>query len=117
MNAEEQQFLKALVDRHVLDGELLNVRKNALETAARDKGFMRTVAGAFGLREEVLADVLSDVFKWGRMKIGVVAQRLVRRICAQCKQEYLPTKAELVPFGLAGLPEETTLFRGKGCSF
>ncbi|MGA9408771.1 MAG: GspE/PulE family protein [Bacteroidota bacterium] len=49
--------------------------------------------------------------------IGVVSQRLVRRICARCKEEYLPTREELIAFGLSGLPAGTTLFRGKGCSF
>ena len=49
--------------------------------------------------------------------IGVISQRLVRRICARCKEEYLPDKAKLESFGLLGLPSGTTLFRGKGCSF
>ena len=71
MNVEEQQFLNALVDRHLLDRDLLNVRRNALESVVRDKGFTRGVAGVFGLREDVLADALSEVFKWGRMKIAV----------------------------------------------
>jgi type IV pilus assembly protein PilB len=49
--------------------------------------------------------------------IGVISQRLVRRICARCKQEYLPTKDALLTAGLAALPEGLTLFKGKGCSF
>jgi len=49
--------------------------------------------------------------------IGVISQRLVRRICARCKEEYVPDRATLAAFGLAGLPAATTLFRGKGCSF
>jgi type IV pilus assembly protein PilB len=47
--------------------------------------------------------------------IGIVAQRLVRRICARCKEEYEPTRQELESYGLSGVPEGTTLFRGKGC--
>ena len=47
--------------------------------------------------------------------IGIVAQRLVRRICARCKEEYEPTAEQLETFGLSNLPKGTTLFRGKGC--
>jgi general secretion pathway protein E/type IV pilus assembly protein PilB len=46
--------------------------------------------------------------------IGVVAQRLVRRICPYCKEEYIPTKDELKfiePF----LEEDMKFFKGKGC--
>ncbi len=49
--------------------------------------------------------------------IGIVAQRLVRRICARCTEEYLPSRDELLPFGLFHLPEGVTLFRGRGCQF
>jgi len=49
--------------------------------------------------------------------IGVISQRLVRRICARCKEEYMPDNEKLAAFGLLGLPAGTTLFRGKGCSF
>jgi type IV pilus assembly protein PilB len=49
--------------------------------------------------------------------IGVVSQRLVRKICVRCKQEYTPDKETLISLGLVGVPEGTTLFRGKGCSF
>jgi type II secretory ATPase GspE/PulE/Tfp pilus assembly ATPase PilB-like protein len=49
--------------------------------------------------------------------IGIVAQRLVRRICARCKEEYVPTPQQLEMFGLSGLPKGTTLFRGKGCEY
>ncbi len=46
--------------------------------------------------------------------IGVVAQRLVRKICPHCKTEYIPSKDELEaisPF----LKEEITFYRGTGC--
>jgi type IV pilus assembly protein PilB len=49
--------------------------------------------------------------------IGVVGQRLVRRICLRCKEEYEPTESALIEFGLSGLPKGTTLFRGRGCHF
>ncbi|TAK61906.1 MAG: type II/IV secretion system protein [Bacteroidetes bacterium] len=49
--------------------------------------------------------------------IGIIAQRLLRRICARCQEEYLPSKELLESFGLANLPEGTTLYRGRGCAF
>lgn len=45
--------------------------------------------------------------------IGVLAQRLVRRICPHCKKSYKPTQKELQQIGL---PKETkTLWYGEGC--
>jgi type IV pilus assembly protein PilB len=49
--------------------------------------------------------------------IGIVAQRLVRRICARCKEEYEPTPQQMESYGLSGLPKGTMLFRGKGCEY
>ncbi|MCS6957825.1 MAG: GspE/PulE family protein [Aquificaceae bacterium] len=43
---------------------------------------------------------------------GVVAQRLVRKVCPHCKEEYRPSKEELLEFGLQ---EDCTLYKGKGC--
>ena len=44
--------------------------------------------------------------------VGVVAQRLVKRICKYCKEEYEPTEDEL--FGWKGeLPNR--VYRGRGC--
>lgn len=48
--------------------------------------------------------------------IGVLAQRLVRRLCARCFEEYEPDSAKLEAAGLMNLPLGTTLFRPKGCS-
>ncbi len=43
---------------------------------------------------------------------GVIAQRLVRRICTHCKEPYKPTEEELSELGLSG---EYTFYRGRGC--
>ena len=42
---------------------------------------------------------------------GVIAQRLVRRICSHCKTEYEPTKEEKRILG----EDATVLYKGKGC--
>lgn len=49
--------------------------------------------------------------------VGVLAQRLVRTICKQCRQPYEPTDRELQNIGLTkeDLPHGT-LFKGTGCS-
>jgi general secretion pathway protein E/type IV pilus assembly protein PilB len=48
---------------------------------------------------------------------GVMAQRLVRTICAECKEEYEPHHADL-PSDFPGVAEGNppkVLWRGKGC--
>jgi type IV pilus assembly protein PilB len=49
--------------------------------------------------------------------IGVLAQRLVRRICSRCKEEYEPDELTLAAAGLSNLPAGITLFKGRGCDF
>lgn len=44
--------------------------------------------------------------------VGVVAQRLVKKICPFCREEYIPTEEEVEMLG--GLRPET-LARGRGC--
>jgi type IV pilus assembly protein PilB len=44
--------------------------------------------------------------------IGVVAQRLVRRVCMNCKEKYVP---DSVICKYLGLKEGIELYRGKGC--
>lgn len=46
----------------------------------------------------------------------VMAQRLVRRICTNCKEEYEPTKEELVLVGLESGKVDGPLYKGKGCA-
>jgi len=45
--------------------------------------------------------------------IGVMAQRLVRKICEHCKEPYEPTQAVIDKWGFKG--RMVTLYRGKGC--
>ena len=48
--------------------------------------------------------------------VGVLAQRLVRRICSFCKEEYEPTRQELSSIGIDAASFKQPLYRGKGCS-
>jgi len=58
----------------------------------------------------VLPDIMADNI------IGIIAQRLVRKLCPTCREAYLPQAAEC---RLLGIPDEApppTLYRSKGCS-
>lgn len=46
--------------------------------------------------------------------LGVVAQRLVRKICTECREAYAPTEQEMILLRNYGLHMDT-LYRGKGC--
>jgi type II secretory ATPase GspE/PulE/Tfp pilus assembly ATPase PilB-like protein len=73
-----------------------------------------------------LLDMGLDSFSFGDALLGVLAQRLVKRVCADCAQPYTPAPDEIAglirDFGEAefqrlGLPldESVQLLRGKGC--
>jgi general secretion pathway protein E len=50
--------------------------------------------------------------------VGVLAQRLVRRICPECKESYQPTDRELQSLGIQRESlKNGVLYRGKGCSY
>ncbi len=47
---------------------------------------------------------------------AIIAQRLVRRICLKCKEEYVPTDELLMELQLRRKDvQDRTLFRGRGC--
>ena len=48
--------------------------------------------------------------------LGVLAQRLVRRLCGECKTRTHPTPSELQALGISALPAGTTLFKPVGCA-
>jgi len=73
-----------------------------------------------------LLDMGCDSFSFADAMLGVLAQRLARRVCKDCKEQYLGTKEEYdeirLGYGPAlwdklGIPFDNTfrLSRGKGC--
>lgn len=48
---------------------------------------------------------------------GVIAQRLVRKICTHCKTEYEPSEMEKALFRKRGMKITDKIFRGKGCDY
>ena len=63
-----------------------------------------------------LIDMGMEPFLVSSSVIGVLAQRLVRAICQDCKEEYTPTEEELKDIGLSQDRTETKFYRGKGCA-
>jgi type IV pilus assembly protein PilB len=48
---------------------------------------------------------------------GIVAQRLVRKVCASCKEQYTPSEEELMELGMTpDLVRGKRFMRGKGCT-
>lgn len=48
--------------------------------------------------------------------IGVLAQRLIRVLCKECKKDFVPTEVDLNLLGLKSAPPGSTLFRAVGCA-
>jgi type IV pilus assembly protein PilB len=61
-----------------------------------------------------LIDMGVEPFLIASSVIGVVAQRLVRKICPECKIQYEADDKELLPLGISS-PQK--LYKGTGCSF
>jgi len=66
-------------------------------------------AGAFTR----LGEMGIEPFLMSSSTIGVVAQRLTRRLCQNCKEPYTPDEMEMKYMGLSG--GGRTFFRNKGC--
>jgi type IV pilus assembly protein PilB len=49
--------------------------------------------------------------------VGIVAQRLMRRICSSCKAPYYPTAEEMAFYEEAEGPAKSKWFVGTGCNF
>lgn len=62
-----------------------------------------------------LVEIGVDPYLVAPTTMGVLSQRLVRRLCSSCKEQYQATEQELAPFfsGYEGVP--VTLCRGRGC--
>jgi type IV pilus assembly protein PilB len=48
--------------------------------------------------------------------LGIVGQRLVRRMCPHCKQRYKPAADELAFYKSSGAPGKTVFYEGVGCN-
>ena len=63
-----------------------------------------------------LMDIGIEPFLLSSSLLGVLAQRLIRKVCAQCKEFYIPANEILAAFGLQDKMAQGIKFsRGKGC--
>jgi type IV pilus assembly protein PilB len=76
----------------------------SLNTGDAKSGIMRLLE--MGVEPYLLAPSL----------LGIIAHRLVRTICPQCKSSYEPKKSELGHLNLTDLPPGMTVCRGNGCA-
>jgi len=63
-----------------------------------------------------LVDIGMPPYMIASSVIGIVAQRLVRKICPDCKEEYVPTPDLLARMGLDKRELPFKFYRGTGCS-
>jgi type IV pilus assembly protein PilB len=65
-----------------------------------------------------LLDMEIEAFLVSSAVTGVVSQRLLRKICDNCKEPYEPTPDELEAFRIySDGAHKDTFYRGKGCTF
>lgn len=75
-----------------------------------------------------LLDLGCDPFNFADAMLGILAQRLCKRICSRCKETYQPSSQEsdelVQGYGVESwnalkvkYPSEWRLYRGKGCDF
>jgi general secretion pathway protein E len=63
-----------------------------------------------------LIDMGVEPFLVASSVLGIIAQRLIRRICQKCKVPHVPSEFEMQELGLAHLPENAQIFKAVGCS-
>jgi type IV pilus assembly protein PilB len=63
-----------------------------------------------------MIDMSIEPFLVSSSVIGILAQRLVRTICPECKEEYKPSDEELKDIGTLNDKRTLKFARGKGCS-
>lgn len=112
-------FLRQDPDR-IMVGEIRDLDTAAMAIQASLTGHLvlstlHTNDAAGGITR--LIDMGVEPFLISSTVIGVLAQRLIRRVCESCKTEYSPTTKELEPLGLE--PEAVdghAFYYGKGCA-
>ena len=62
-----------------------------------------------------LTDMGIEPFLIASSVVAVLAQRLIRKICPDCKKPYQPDEEELIRLGIVPGKKRPTFFRGAGC--
>ncbi len=62
-----------------------------------------------------LVDMGVEPFLIASSLLGVVAQRLIRRVCMKCREECTPSEYQLLEMGMKTPPKDATFYRAVGC--
>jgi general secretion pathway protein E len=62
-----------------------------------------------------LFDMGVEPFLVASSLLGVIAQRLIRKVCVNCREPHTLTDYEMQQMGLTSVPKTATIFRAKGC--
>ncbi len=62
-----------------------------------------------------LLDLGIEPYLVGSSLVGVLAQRLVRRVCEHCAEPYTPSAEEMASLRVAGIDHEPRVRKGVGC--
>jgi general secretion pathway protein E len=63
-----------------------------------------------------LMDMGVEPFLIASSVLGIIAQRLIRKVCTKCRQPHVPTPFEMEELGLKTLPKDAKIFKAVGCS-
>jgi general secretion pathway protein E len=62
-----------------------------------------------------LVDMGVEPFLIASSLLGVIAQRLIRKVCTKCRVVHTPTDFEMTEMGMKQIPKGATFFRAVGC--
>ncbi len=63
-----------------------------------------------------LIDMGVEPFLVASSVLGIIAQRLIRKVCQKCKEAHAPSGFEMQELALSQLPEDAQIFKAVGCS-
>ncbi len=62
-----------------------------------------------------LIDMGVEPFLVASSLLGIIAQRLIRKVCTKCRVPHTPSEFEMTELGLTSLPEGALIFKAVGC--
>ena len=63
-----------------------------------------------------LIDMGVEPFLVASSLLGIIAQRLIRRVCTKCRVPHVPTEFEMTELAMERLPTDATIFKAVGCN-
>ncbi len=62
-----------------------------------------------------LTDMGVEPFLVASSLLGVIAQRLIRKVCTKCRVPHTPSEFEMIELGMQKIPDGATIFKAVGC--